>query len=430
MNNFRIKALKKMTGGEMAYTALADGFFSLLMSCADKRGAIGSVAVNDVRRVLQKPRLTEEEFALLLSPAAGEELEGLARRAEQETLRHFGRAKQLFAPLYLANYCTNKCVYCGFHAGQPIPRKALTAGEIDEEAKALASTGLRRVLALTGDAPARTGAAYIARSAAILARYFPSVGIEVPALTLEEYVIVARAGVDSMTMFQETYNQELYARLHPAGPKRDFAFRLDAPHRAAVAGMRGVTLGALLGLGDWRFDIFMLGMHAAWMQQKFPHLELSFSLPRLRPCCEEESRSSRKLADGTGSFVPVPVSDREFVQAMTALRCFLPHAGITLSTRESSFLRDRLLPLGVTRLSAGVSTSVGGYAVKEDRAVQFVIDDQRSVQEVVAALADMGYQPVFADWLLPEDGNLPLTGALNRVLGNPDRDARNLEARV
>jgi 2-iminoacetate synthase len=332
--------------------------------------------------------------------------------------------------LYLASYCTNKCVYCGFHAGRPIARKALTADEIEEEAKALAATGLRRVLALTGDAPARTGAAYIAMGAAILARYFPSVGIEVPALTLEEYAAVAHAGVDSMTMFQETYNQELYARLHPAGPKSDFAFRLDAPQRAAAAGMRGVTLGVLLGLGDWRFDIFMLGMHAAWMQRKFPHLELSFSLPRLRPCFEEESRSNGKIASGTGAFDPIPISDREFVQAMTALRCFLPHAGITLSTRESAFLRDRLLPLGVTRLSAGVSTAVGGYAVKEDRAVQFVIDDQRSVQEVVAALAGMGYQPVFADWLLPDNGNLPLTGALNRVLGNPDRDARGMETRV
>ena len=403
----------------MAYTARTDGCFPLLEDWARESEAIGRASADDVRRVLQKPRLTEEDFALLLSPAAGEELEALARRAERETLRHFGRARQLFAPLYLANYCTNKCVYCGFHAGQGIARKALTPDEIEREAKALAATGLRRVLALTGDAPKRTGAEYIAMGVAILARHFPSVGIEVQALTLEEYAQVVRAGADSMTMFQETYNPELYARLHPAGPKRDFAFRLDAPQRAASAGMRGITLGALLGLGDWRFDIFMLGMHAAWMQRKFPHLELAFSLPRIRPCSEEKNRSGEETRGSGGTFVPVPVSDREFVQAMTALRCFLPHAGITLSTRESAFLRDRLLPLGVTKLSAGVCTSVGGYASGEHKAVQFVIDDQRSVPEVVAALDDMGYQPVFADWLLPDDGALPLAGALCGALGNP-----------
>ena len=407
----------------MAYTAMTDGFFPLLADFAARSGTIGRASLDDVRRVLGKERLSEEDFALLLSPAAGEELETLARRAEKETLRHFGRAKQLFAPLYLANYCTNTCVYCGFHAGQGIARKALEPADIEKEAGALAATGLRRVLALTGDAPKRTGADYIAGAVEILARHFPSVGIEVQALTGEEYAKVAQAGADSMTMFQETYNPELYARLHLSGPKRDFAFRLDAPHRAAGAGMRGVTLGALLGLGDWRFDIFMLGMHAAWIQRKFPHLELAFSLPRMRPCSEEEHSPGKTRSAGEAEFSPVPVSDREFVQAMTALRCFLPHAGITLSTRESAFLRDKLLPLGVTKLSAGVCTAVGGYADKEPEDVQFVIDDQRSVPEVVAALEYLGYQPVFADWLLPKDGNLPLAGALCDSLGNPGASA-------
>lgn len=407
----------------MVYTSMTDGFFPLLEGYARASAAVGDASADDVRRALRKTRLTEEDFALLLSPAAGGELEALARRAEAETLRHFGRAKQLFAPLYLGNYCTNKCVYCGFHAGQGIARKALSPDEIEEEARALAATGLRRVLALTGDAPKRTGADYIAMGVGILARYFPSVGIEVQALTLEEYALVARAGADSMTMFQETYNPELYARLHPAGPKRDFGFRLDAPQRAAMAGMRGITFGALMGLGDWRFDIFMAGMHAAWMQRKFPHLELAFSLPRIRPRSEEENRPGGEC--GGGDFDPVPVNDREFVQALTALRCFMPHAGITLSTRESAFLRDRLLPLGVTKLSAGVCTSVGGYAASEHRAVQFVIDDQRSVPEVVAALENLGYQPVFADWLLPESGDLPLADALRRALGNPGGSAVN-----
>jgi 2-iminoacetate synthase len=398
------------------YAAMKEGFSPLLAEYAETGGSAFTASAGDIGRILQKERITAEDFAMLLSPAAGDALEALARRAERETLRHFGRAKQLFAPLYLANVCTNSCVYCGFHAGLGIRRRVLAMEEIEEESRALAATGLRKVLALTGDAPRVTGADYIAAAAEILSRRFSSVGVEVPALTLEEYAAVARAGADGMTMFQETYDRALYARLHPAGPKRDFAFRLDAPHRAALAGMRGVTLGALLGLGDWRFDALMLGLHGAFLQRVFPHLELSFSLPRLRPRPEEGISPSRPEA---AVFTPVPVGDREFVQIMTALRCFLPHAGITLSTRERAFLRDRLLPLGVTRLSAGVSTAVGGYAgAREEKdAVQFVIDDQRGVPEMAASLENLGYQPVFADWLLPDDGVLPLSGALRRALG-------------
>lgn len=375
---------------------------------------------DDVRRVLQKPRLEEADFAVLLSPAAEGALEAMARRASAETLRHFGKAKQLFAPLYLGNYCTNKCVYCGFHAGSAISRKALSEEEIEAEARALAATGLRRVLALTGDAPKRTGAGYIASGVRVLARHFPSVGIEVQALTAEEYAEVARAGADSMTMFQETYDPELYARLHLAGPKRNFAFRLDAPQRAAEAGMRGVTLGALLGLGDWRSDMYLLGLHGLWLQRRFPHLELSFSLPRIRPRSEEEDAAGGTEM-GPGAFTPQPVGDRAFVQALTALRCFLPHAGITLSTRERAVLRDRLLPLGVTKVSAGVCTSVGGYDRHEERdAVQFVIDDGRSVAQMAADLERMGFQPVFADWLLPESGGLPLSGGIRSSLGGAE----------
>ena len=414
----------------MTYTAMADGFFPFLPEYARQSGRIALAGEDDVLRALRQPRLTADDFAALLSPAAVRSLEGMAQRAEQETLRHFGRAKQLFAPLYLGNHCTNMCVYCGFHAGQPIARKVLRPEEIAAEAKAMAATGLRKVLALTGDAPRHTGAAYIASAVAILAEHFPSVGIEVQALTSEEYAKVARAGADSMTMFQETYEPELYARLHLTGPKRDFAFRLDAPQRAAEAGLRGITLGALLGLGDWRFDIFMAGMHARWMQQRFPHLELAFSLPRIRPRSSEEATAGTHGPLSVAAFTPLPVSDRDFVQALIALRCFLPHMGITLSTRESAFLRDKLLPLGVTKLSAGVRTSVGGYASQESEAVQFVseagqfvseavqfiIDDQRSVPEMAAALADLGYQPVFADWVLPESGTLPLAGSLCSAL--------------
>ena len=402
------------------YTPMEDGFSSLLPFYVHEAVNPPSVSRQEVRAILRKQRLSEDDFAALLTPAAGEELELMARRASDETLRHFGRSRQLFAPLYLGNYCTNKCIYCGFHAGKGIQRKALSMEEIAEEAKALAATGLRRVLALTGDAPKRTGAEYIASAVAVLAGYFPSVGIEVQALTREEYAAVAEAGADSMTMFQETYDRELYARLHLAGPKRDFGFRLDAPHRAVIAGMRGITMGALLGLGDWRFDVFMLGMHGQWLQQRFPHLELAFSLPRIRPRSGEEQSSDAGTEHGHSVFEPNLVNDRDFVQILTALRCFLPHAGITLSTRERAFLRDKLLPLGVTKLSAGVCTAVGGYArsAAKKKDVQFVIDDERSVEQMGRDLETLGYQPVFADWILPKDGSLPLAGALQKSLGN------------
>ena len=372
-----------------------------------------SAGPDDVDAVLRKKSLDVRDFSVLLSRAATSRLEVMALRAKNETLRHFGLAKHMFAPLYLANYCTNQCVYCGFHAALHIKRQALGAEEIDNEARALAATGLRRVLALTGDAPKRTGAAYIAAGVAILARYFPSVGIEVQALTEDEYALVAASGADSMTMFQETYNKSLYARLHPGGPKRDFSFRLGAPERAARAGMRGITLGVLLGLDrNWRFDMLRLMVHGQWLQRRYPHLELSFSLPRIRPLSSKDNRAS--------AFSAYPITDKEFVQALVALRCCMPHAGITLSTRESAFMRDRLLPLGVTKVSAGVCTGVGGYAnAQEKKEAQFVIDDERSVDEMARDIQRLGYQPVFADWLLPADGTLALAKALHRSLGSP-----------
>ena len=353
----------------------------------------------DVIHALGQESLSPENFLALLSPAAEPLLEAMAQKAQSLTLRHFGRSIQLFTPLYLANFCTNRCVYCGFNAKKNIARHQLSLEEVEAEAKAIAASGLRRILALTGDAPTRTGAAYLASCTAILARHFSSVGIEVPSMHTEEYRMVVEAGVDSMTMFQETYNETLYEQLHPAGPKRDFAFRLDAPQRAVEGGIRAVNLGALLGLDDWRRDIFCTAMHGRFLLHRYPHLELSVSLPRLRPCGETPQHGP-ELA-----FQPQGVDDRQLVQALTALRCFLPQVGITLSTREPAALRDCLIPLGITRISAGVSTAVGGHAARADdtdNTPQFDISDPRSVADMTAALNTLGYQPVFTDWLLPE----------------------------
>ncbi len=372
------------------------------------------VTEDDVRKSLAADRISERDFLILLSSAAEKFLEPMARRAQDETIRHFGKTVQLFTPLYLANFCTNRCVYCGFNTKRSIPRQMLTLDEVEAEARAIAATGLRKILALTGDAPAKTGAGYLADCVKILARHFSSVGIEVPSMTVEEYAHVASAGADSMTMFQETYNELLYLKLHPAGPKRNFAFRLDAPQRAIIGGMRSVNLGALLGLDHWRRDMFYTGLHAAFLQERYPEQEVAVSLPRMRPYGERPTTREER------EFTPQVVSDRHFVQCLLAFRCFMPQAGITLSTREPAHLRDKLIPLGVTKVSAGVCTGVGGHVAGtdiEDREPQFDISDPRSVDEMVDVLERLGYQPVFTDWVLPRAGTDVLSEGVVQALG-------------
>ena len=406
------------------YTPMADGFYPELARGAAvyEDVAPDSVTEDDVRKSLTADRLSERDFLILLSPAAEKYLEPMARRAQDETIRHFGKTIQFFTPLYLANFCTNRCVYCGFNTNRSIPRQMLTLEEVEAEAKAIAVSGLRKILALTGDAPAKTGAKYLASCIEVLARYFPSVGIEVPSMTVEEYALVVAAGADSMTMFQETYNEVLYEKLHPAGPKRDFGFRLDAPQRAVMGGMRSVNLGALLGLDDWRRDMFFTGLHAAFLQERYPEQEVSVSLPRMRPCGEKPTTREER------EFQATPVEDRNFVQALLAFRCFMPQAGITLSTREPAWLRDKLIPLGVTRVSAGVCTAVGGHveaAGADEREPQFDISDPRSVDEMAAALEAIGYQPVFTDWLLSGKGEDSLRDGVIQALGKAGADGQD-----
>ena len=254
------------------------------------------------------------------------------------------------------------------------------------EAKAIADMGFQHILLLTGDAPKLSSPEYIASVARRIKPLFASVGVEVYSLTEAEYSLLIKAGVDSMTMFQETYNPELYAWLHPVGPKHDYGFRLNAPERAARAGMRSLGVGALLGLESFEQDAFCTGLHAWWLQRNFPGVDVSVSIPRI---CPHE-----------GEFdVQHGVDDRHLVQYVTATRCFLPRAGITCSSRESAFMRDHLVPLGVTRVSAGVSTAVGGRATEDKHNPgQFEITDHRSLAEMIDALAGNGYQAVIKDW--------------------------------
>ena len=343
------------------------------------------ITESHVLAALGRQRLTLEDFMALLSPAAAPHLESMARRAQDETLRQFGRAVHLFTPLYLSDHCTNQCRYCGFNARNTLERRFLSIDEAEAEARAIAATGLGHILLLTGDARKISSPEYIAAVAKRIKPLFASVGVEVYSMSVEEYVLLRENGVDAMTMFQETYNAELYDWLHPAGPKKDYAWRLGAPGRAAEAGMYAVNVGALLGLDEMTQDGFCTGLHAWWLQRAWPGVEVSVSVPRM---CPHE-----------GSFdVPHAVDDRQFVQYITALRCFLPRAGITVSSRENARMRDHVVSLGVTRVSAGVSTAVGGRATEGSDTGQFEISDHRSVDEMTAALARHGYQAVFKDW--------------------------------
>jgi 2-iminoacetate synthase len=344
-----------------------------------------AVTDSDVHRTLNKRTLTVEDFLCLLSPAAEAHLETMAQKAHALTIAQFGRTMVLYTPLYLSNYCTNGCLYCSFNHKNRIDRRQLSLDDVEDEARAISASGLKHILILTGDAPAIASVDYIADCCRVLDRYFTAIGIEIYALTEEEYRRLIAAGADSLTLYQETYNEVLYARLHPKGPKRDYHFRLDAPERACRATIRAVNVGALLGLDDWHRDAFFTGLHAHYLQGRYPETEISVSLPRIRP--------------HVGGFQPAcVVEDRHLVQVMTAMRLFMPRTGIAISTRESAGFRDKLLPLGVTRMSAGSCTAVGGHTDEDNGTGQFEISDERSVEDMVAMLQRAGWQPVFKDW--------------------------------
>lgn len=339
----------------------------------------------DIKQALTKDILSERDFLALLSPAAEPFIEDMAQKAHRITVQQFGRVIQLYTPLYLSNYCTNHCLYCGFKSSNKIPRKQLSLDEVDAEAAAIARTGLKHILILTGGARKIATPGYIKDCVNVIGKYFTSICIEVYALAADEYADLIDAGVDCLTIYQETYNTALYHHLHPQGPKSDFRFRLDAPDRACEAGIRSVNIGALLGLDDWRREAFLTGLHAKYIQHSFPDVELGVSLPRIKP--------------HEGDFKPAHVvTDKHFVQIMLAFRLFLPRAGITVSTRESAGLRDNIIRLGVTKMSAGSSTKVGGWTSAGNDTGQFDVSDHRNVREIKEQISRLGYQPVFKDW--------------------------------
>jgi len=350
----------------------------------DFKAFLSSVTPRKIESVLAKDNPSDLDFLALLSEAAKDYLEPMARKARALTRRHFGNSMLIFTPLYISNICDNLCPYCSFARHRRIDRRHLSFDEIRRESVAIAQTGIRHILVLTGESRRLAGPEYLAESIRIVKNEFSTVGLEVYPLTEEEYAGCARAGADALTLYQETYDEAAYAALHKGGPKQDYLFRLDAPERACQAGMRAVTVGALMGLACSDSEVFFTGMHARYLQKNHPGVEVSVSFPRIRPL--------------SGDFAPpCPVSDPRFVQALLAMRLFLPFAGITVSTRESRRLRDNVMPLGVTKMSAGVSTAVGGHLAAPSTA-QFEIADTRSVEELKRDLVARGFQPVMHDW--------------------------------
>jgi len=326
------------------------------------------------------------DFAALLSPAAGQHLEELARASRRLTLARFGRTMHLYAPLYLSNECLSTCVYCGFARELPIARKTLSPEATLDEARHLLRQGFRSILLLTGEHQRVTGVEFLEERIRLLARDVPSLSIEVQVWSEEEYRRLAAAGCDGVVIYQETYHPETYAKVHLAGRKRHYEWRLLGPERAARAGMRRLGIGALLGLHhDWRYEAIATAAHARFLTRHYWRSQLSVSVPRLRP--------------SAAGYLPTdPIGDSELVQLVCALRLLLPDAGLVLSTREPPELRDGLFEIGITHASAGSHTEPGGYTRPDEATVQFEVADLRSPAEVAARLRDVGYEPVWEDW--------------------------------
>lgn len=341
----------------------------------------------DVRRALLHTNKTPEDFGALLSPAAMPFLEEIAQQAQQETRKHFGNSIYMFTPIYIANYCENYCIYCGFNCHNKIRRAKLNAEEIEKEMQEIAKTGLQEILILTGESPKMSDIHYIGEACKIARKYFKVIGLEIYPTNSEDYADLHECGADYVTVFQETYNSDKYETLHLAGNKRIFPYRVNAQERALKGGMRGVGFAALLGLDDFRRDAFATGMHAYFIQRKYPQAEIAFSCPRLRPIINNDKIN------------PMDVHEAQLLQVVCAYRLFMPFSSITVSTRECERVRNSLIKIAATKISAGVNVGIGGHSGEEKGDEQFEIDDTRSVDEVYQAIIDEGLQPVMSDYI-------------------------------
>ena len=373
--------------------------------------------LSDAQAALGKERIGIHDFGALISPAAQGLLEPMAVRAKEETARYFGNGVRLFTPLYISNYCVNQCAYCGFSAKNKTHRAMLTQDEISRELEAIAATGLDEVLILTGESREKSDVRYIGQAVKTAADVFGTVGIEIYPLNTDEYRYIRDCGADFVNVYQETYDPCFYEKMHPGGPKRCFPYRFNSQERAILGGMRGVSFGALFGLANALRDAYCAGLHAYLLQKKYPHAEISLSVPRIRafgkaPVSEGETlavssaeAAGRPILGGVdagtvqGSCAENSVGERQLLQFMLAYRLFMPFAAMTISTRERPGFRDAVTGLCATRISAGVCVGVGGYESAQKGGEQFVISDDRSVEEIHGMLKSRGLQPVYSDYI-------------------------------
>ncbi len=348
----------------------------------------------DVRRALAKDTCSIEDFKALLSPAAEPYLEQMAAKAQRETSRHFGNTVYLFTPLYIANYCENYCVYCGFNCYNKIKRMKLSMEQVEHEMKVIADSGMEEILILTGESPSKSDVEYIGEACKIARKYFKMVGIEIYPVNVKDYKYLHECGVDYVTVFQETYDTDKYETLHLMGNKRIWPYRFDAQERALMGGMRGVAFSALLGLSDFRKDALASALHVYYLQRKYPYAEMSLSCPRLRPIINNDTIN------------PLDVGEKQLCQILCAYRIFLPFCGITVSSRETAEFRNGIVKIAATKISAGVSTGIGDHEEKytgeqqeESGDEQFEISDGRSLGTMYIDMSEEGLQPVFNDYI-------------------------------
>ena len=344
----------------------------------------GKYSALDVKKAINKDSLTFYDFGALLSPAAENFLEDIARRAKVETRKNFGNSVSLYTPLYISNFCENHCIYCGFNCKNVISRGKLSEEEIDNELKAISKTGLREILLLTGESRKVSSVEYIGEAVKLSKKYFSTIGIEIYPLNTDEYAYLHECGADFVSIYQETYDIETYLKYHVSGPKRVYPYRFNAQERALKGGMRGVSFGSLLGLGNFRKDAYSTGLHAYYLQQKFPEAEMAFSAPRIRTYINNTEINPRD------------VGEKQLLQVLLAYRLFMPFAPIAISTRERAGFRDNIIGLAANKISAGVKTSVGGHDAEKKGDEQFLISDTRDVSEVHEMIISKGLQPVYS----------------------------------
>ena len=388
--SFRTNHMEYLPGMEQIHSDVCQKVLSQMDSYDPSR-----YTARDVKAALEHETCSVEDFKALLSPAAEPFLEQMAQRACLETKKHFGNTVYLFTPLYIANYCENYCVYCGFNCYNHIRRMKLSYEQMEHEMKVIADSGMEEILILTGESRSQSSVEYIGEACKLARRYFRMVGLEIYPVNTDEYRYLHECGADYVTVFQETYDRVKYETLHLMGHKRVWPYRFDAQERALMGGMRGVAFSALLGLSDFRKDALASALHVYYLQRKYPAAEMSLSCPRLRPIVNNDKIS------------PQDVGERQLCQVLCAYRIFLPFVGITVSSRESAAFRNGIVRIAATKVSAGVSTGIGDheskYTGKEPDGAegdeQFVIDDGRSLDQMYRDIQGEGLQPVLNDYL-------------------------------